>query len=277
MVASSWPSSADPDVGFFFVGGMSMQLNRRECFNLVAGGLATKSLQPTSSDREKPTIKVVAFDAFPIFDPRPIFALAETFFPGKGNELSNAWRTRQFEYQWLRALAGHYSDFWHATEESLVFATRMLKLNLTVDQRKRLMGAYLELGCWPDVPAVLKSLKDAGLRLALLSNATLKILEAGVANAGLRGDFDHVLSTDVLKTYKPDPRAYQLAVDAFRARREEIAFVAFAGWDVAGAKWFGYTSFWVNRLDAPAEELGVATDGVGRDLTDLVKFLRARH
>jgi 2-haloacid dehalogenase len=64
-----------------------------------------------------------------------------------------------------------------------------------------------------------------------------------------------------------------MATDAFGLKREEIGFVAFAGWDVAGAKWFGYPTFWVNRLDAPAEELGVAPDGAGTDLNDLARFI----
>jgi hypothetical protein len=41
--------------------------------------------------------------------------------------------------------------------------------------------------------------------------------------------------TDEAKTYKPDPLAYQLATDAWRLKREEIAFAALAGWDAAGA------------------------------------------
>ena len=57
-----------------------------------------------------------------------VFALAQQLFPGKGVDLSNAWRTRQFEYQWLRALAEHYADFWRATEDALVFAATLLKL-----------------------------------------------------------------------------------------------------------------------------------------------------
>jgi 2-haloacid dehalogenase len=66
-----------------------------------------------------------------------------------------------------------------------------------------------------------------------------------------------------------------MAIDAFQLRREEILFAAFAGWDVAGAKWFGYPTFWVNRLNLPAEELGVTPDATGRDLTDLVGFVQA--
>jgi 2-haloacid dehalogenase len=71
--------------------------------------------------------------------------LAEKLFPGKGVELSNAWRIRQFEYQWLRALSGRYADFWQSTEEALVFAANLLKLDLSADKRERLVQAYLEL------------------------------------------------------------------------------------------------------------------------------------
>jgi 2-haloacid dehalogenase len=218
-------------------------------------------------------IKALAFDAFPILDPRPIFERAERLFPGKGVELSNTWRIRQFEYQWLRALAGQYADFWRATEDALVFAASTLKLDLPPEKRDQLMGEYLKLKAWPDVPSALQSLSQAGIRLALLSNATAAILEAGITNSELDGMFEHMLSTDSLRVYKPDPRAYQMAVDAFGLRREEIGFVPFAGWDVAGAKWFGYPTFWVNRLNVPLDEFGVAPDATGRTLAELVAFL----
>ena len=97
--------------------------------------------------------------------------------------------------------------------------------------------------------------------------------EAGIKNAGLDGVFAHVLSTDQIRAYKPEPRAYQMALDALQLQREEILFVAFAGWDAAGAKWFGYPTFWVNRLHLPGEALGVTPDAMGRDLTDVVRFV----
>ena len=129
-----------------------MPLSRREFLNLVAGGVATGVLlsTPMSQAATGPKIKALAFDAFPIFDPRPVFALVEQLFPGKGADLSNAWRVRQFEYQWLRALSGRYADFWQTTEDALVFAAKMLKLDLTADKRKQLMEAYLELKAWPE-------------------------------------------------------------------------------------------------------------------------------
>jgi 2-haloacid dehalogenase len=252
-----------------------MKPDRRAFLNVAAAGVVTGISGSVMSMRSagNSKVKAIAFDAFPIFDLRPVFALTEQLFPGKGFELSNSWRTRQFEYQWLRALSGRYADFWQTTEDSLMFAAELLKLDLTIDKRKKLMSAYLELKAWPDVPSVLKSLKRSGLRMAFLSNATATILDAGIKNSGLENIFEHVLSTDKIKTYKPDPRAYQLAIDAFGLRKEQILFAAFAGWDAAGAKSFGYPTYWVNRMNVPAEKLGVSPDGIGKNLDDLLGFV----
>jgi 2-haloacid dehalogenase len=85
--------------------------------------------------------------------------------------------------------------------------------------------------------------------------------------------FDHVLSTDAARTYKPDPRAYELGTAALELSREQILFAAFAGWDAAGARSFGYPTFWVNRLGLPPEELGVLPDMTGPDLNALLAFV----
>ena len=252
-----------------------MPFNRREFFDLAARVAAGTGLLSSLEAQAAagPKIKAIAFDAFPIFDPRPVFARAESLYPGKGAELSDAWRTRQFEYTWLRTAAHRYADFWQVTEDALGFAAQTLKLDLTPEKRTQLMNAYLELKTWPDVLPALRVLKEAGLRLAFLSNFTPRMLAAAIQSSGLEGLFEHVLSTDTLKTYKPDPRAYQMGLDAFRLKREEIVFVAFAGWDAAGAQWFGYPTFWVNRLNSPAEALGNAPDASGSDLNALVRFI----
>lgn len=253
-----------------------MPTDRRDFLRLTAASVATAVL-PSAPAAGPMGYKAVAFDAFPVFDPRPVFALAETLFPGRGAELSAAWRSRQFEYQWLRALSGRYADFMQTTEDGLVYAAKALQLELTPDKRAQLMNAYLELKAWPDAPAALMALRQQGIRLAFLSNMTRKMLEAGIKNSGLEGMFEHVLSTDSIKSYKPDPKAYQLGIDALKLKRKEIVFAAFAGWDAAGAAGFGYPTFWVNRLNAPTEELGVVPDASGRDLAELVAFVGAKR
>jgi 2-haloacid dehalogenase len=94
-----------------------------------------------------------------------------------------------------------------------------------------------------------------------------------VRNSALDGFFEPHLSTDRVKVFKPDPRAYQMGPDAFKLPKQQIAFAAFAGWDAAGAKWFGYPTFWVNRMQTPVEELDAMPDGIGEGMADLVKFV----
>ncbi len=101
------------------------------------------------------------------------------------------------------------------------------------------------------------------------------MIDAVVTNSGLEGLLEDHLSTDRVQAYKPDPRAYQMGLEAFGLGREEIAFAASASWDAAGAKAFGYPTFWVNRANQPGEELGVAPDGTGTGMADLVKFVVA--
>ena len=66
-----------------------------------------------------------------------------------------------------------------------------------------------------------------------------------------------------------------MAADALKLTRADMLFAALAGWDAAGATWFEYPTCWVNRLNLPGGELGVAPDAMGRDLTDVVHFVKA--
>jgi 2-haloacid dehalogenase len=245
-----------------------MFVNRRDFVTLAAVTLAA----PRAFAATRP-FKAIAFDGFVVTDPRPVFAKAEELFPDKGRALNEAWRTRIFEYTWLRTLSEHYVDFWHVIEDSLLVAARAAKVELTADQRETLMQTWLALKAWPDVAPALKELKESGIRMAFLANPTAKMLDAVMINSGLEGFFEPHLTTDKVNAFKPASAAYQMGLDAFNLAKEDIAFAAFAGWDAAGAKWFGYPTFWVNRMNAPTEELGVMPDGTGSGMADLVKFV----
>lgn len=253
-----------------------VDLSRRAVLVHGGKGVLASALVPSMSfaASESKRIRAVAFDAFAIFDARPIFQRCESLFPQRGVELANAWRTRQFEYQWLRALGGRYVNFWEATRDALVFAAASLHLDMTAEQRDVLMNGYLQLQAWPDVKPALQTLRTLGMKLAVLSNATFEILRGGIANAGLQDVIDALISTDATQSYKPEPRAYELGVSTLRLRKEEILFVAFAGWDVAGAKWFGYPTFWNNRQSVTPEQLGVEPDATGASLDALVDYVR---
>jgi 2-haloacid dehalogenase len=220
-----------------------------------------------------PRFKAVAFDFLVLFDPNSVVAAAEQAFPGKGRELTQLWRTRQFEYTWLRSITGSYVDFAAVTQDSLVYAANAMKLELTAERKQRLLDAYLHLAPWPDTAAALRRLREHGVRVIALANFSPMMLRANAQSAGLTGLFDGLVSTDANRSYKPDPRAYRLGMERLQLPKQEILFAAFAGWDAAGAKAFGYPTVRVNRFNQAAEELGVRPDHVSSDLSGLLAFV----
>lgn len=250
---------------------MSVQSSvcRRLLLGATIGLVATPLCRPFAQSKR---IKAIAFDGFVIIDPRSVAMRAEEFFPGQGARMMEIWRLRQFEYSWLRTLSRRYTDFWQVTEDALVFAAKATKLDLSTDRRDALMQTFLELKAWPDVAPALRDLKGRGIRMAFLANPTTKMFDAVVRNSGLEGLLEEHLSTDRVRAYKPDPRAYQMGLDAFGLTRQEIAFAASASWDAVGAKAFGFPTIWVNRAGLPAEELGSAPDVIGAGMADLLKF-----
>lgn len=209
-------------------------------------------------------IRAICFDLFTLFDPRSVVEVAKSVVGPQAPELCEAWRLRQFEYSWLRVAAHQYVDFEAVTHEALLYAARARGLTLSEDARRTLVGAYSRLTPWPDTRRCLEGWKLAGLRLAPLANYSPSMIERLLTNAGLSELFTLQLSTDLAKTFKPDPRAYALGEQRLAVQRAEIAFAAFGGWDAAGAKWFGFPTFWVNRLGVPSGSLGAA--GLHREL-----------
>jgi 2-haloacid dehalogenase len=137
------------------------------------------------------------------------------------------------------------------------------------------MQGFLQLKPWPGVTDGLASLRHAGFRLALLSNWTPQMLASCVNTSALEVAFDYSLSTDQIKTYKPDQRAYAMAVEAFGLPVEEIAFAAFGGWDAFGAKSFGYRTFWFNPAGQTFEELGETPDATGSSFAEFVSYIQS--
>jgi 2-haloacid dehalogenase len=207
------------------------------------------------------TIKAYLFDAYgTLFDIHSVLHRCEEQFPGHGAPLTVLWRSKQLEYTWLRSLMGRYQDFWQITQDALTVSCQSLGLTANAAQIDPLMQSYLALRPFPEWDEALDNL--AGTPLAILSNGTPNMLRSLVENAGWAGRFKHVWSVDAVKVYKPHPSVYELAMTALGAKSAEIVFVSSNGWDVAGAKAFGFHTVWSNRAGSPVEALGVEPDRI---------------
>jgi 2-haloacid dehalogenase len=225
------------------------------------------------------TIKALVFDAYgTLFDVYSVTSLCEELFPGNGSALALMWRAKQLQYSLLRSLMNRYEDFWQLTKDGLVYAAHRLTLDLTPDRRARLMTAYLTLAAFPDARPGLQALKELGVRLAILSNGSPKMLAAAVESAGMSDLLDAVISVDEVKTFKPSPRVYGLIEQHLNLTARETGFVSSNSWDVHGAGAAGLRTFWIQRAEAePSEELGYPATSVVHTLTDLAPIVRASN
>ncbi len=240
---------------------------------IVLALLAFLMAVPAWGQQATPRYKAVAFDFFVIFNPNSVVAEVEEVFPGKGSDFTRAWRAKLFEYCFLRSITGEHEDFFKLADDALHYTLDAQKLTATDEQKRQLLNAYVTLAPWPDAAEGLRKLKASGVRIITLANFSTAMLRANVEKAGIADLFDELLSTDVNETFKPDPKAYALGMERLGLRKDEIVFAAFGGWDVYGAKTFGYPTYWVNRFDLPAEKLGTAADASSRDFQGLLDFV----
>lgn len=212
-------------------------------------------------------IKAVVFDLYgTLYDVYSVRTSCERIFPGQGEMVSKMWRQKQLEYTWMRTLMGQYQDFESATLDALRYTCGSLGLALDADGEAHLCSEYLSLTPFADVPQALQQLRAAGLKTAILSNGSRHSIRQVVGNSGLTNSFDHLISVDEVRLFKPHQKVYELAMDTLHLGESEILFVSCNSWDATGAKYFGYPVCWINRSNGVFDQLGIVPDIVVSDV-----------
>ena len=218
-------------------------------------------------------VRACVFDAYgTLFDFASAAAACADVLGGNAAAVTALWRDKQLQYTWLRGLQGRHADFWQVTGEALDFTLETLGL-AEPQVRDRLMSLYRRLECFPEVPQVLRQLKEAGFVTAILSNGSPAMLAGAVAGAGLRGLLDHTLSVEDVGIFKPHPSVYQLAVDRLGLPAAAISFQSSNAWDAYAASAFGMRVVWCNRYGQRRERLPGAPDREIRSLAELPPLL----
>jgi 2-haloacid dehalogenase len=193
-------------------------------------------------------IRALVFDAYgTLYDVQSVRTLAIELCGDKGELITQLWRLKQLEYSWLRSLMHAYEDFWPVTRASLEFALTSVDITPTAAICEPLMNKYMNLDLFTEAKTALDQLSQ--YKLAILSNGSPRMLEALVEASGLSGRFADVISVDRAQRFKPHPACYALVAPALGVAREEVLFVSSNGFDIAGARHFGFR---VARIDRGA-------------------------
>lgn len=212
------------------------------------------------------------FDAYgTLFDVHSAVRAHKERLGADHERVSRIWREKQLEYTWTLTLMGKYEDFWILTEKALDFALASASAETAQDSsiREDLLNSYWNLECFPEIPAALARLKQAGKKLAILSNGSSAMIEAAVRSAGLTDTIADIFSVDRLKRFKPVPEIYRMVTDDYGLAPSAVSFQSSNRWDIAGAQSFGFKTVWVNRSGQEDEYASFAPDLVVRDLGDI--------
>jgi 2-haloacid dehalogenase len=221
-------------------------------------------------------IRAVVFDAYgTLLDVNAAMRVHAARLPPDWERISAEWRSKQLEYSWVASLTGpaEHRSFWELTAAALDFVARrhgIADAGLKAD----LLETYRCLPTYPEVPALLRNLRDAGLGTAILSNGDPGMLGAAVAAAGISGLLDAVLSVESVGIFKPDRRVYDLATRELDLSADALAFVSSNAWDAQAARQFGMHVFWINRAGQPDEYELTETVTVLHDLAGLPKTIK---
>lgn len=177
---------------------------------------------------------------------------------------------QELQALWLVTIAtGLYKDFSTLAEAALQMTAEKDGVELSEADRSELLERMTSLPAHPDAARALARLQDAGLRLAALTNGTLKAARAQLKHGEVEGFFEEILSADEVKRYKPAPEPYLMAAERLGVKPGEVRLVAAHAWDIAGAHAAGLKTGFVARPRKVLNPVGPAADLRADDLLEL--------
>jgi 2-haloacid dehalogenase len=219
------------------------------------------------------TQSIYVFDAYgTLLDVNSAVAQHAAAIGPDAARLSELWRAKQLEYSWVYSLIGHYEPFWTLTVRALDYAMRRVP-SVDAALKPKLLDAYRVLGAYPEAINVLCTLRERGVKTAVLSNGNASMLNTAFDGAGLTSFLDRLISVDDACVFKTSPKTYSLVTTAFDVSPSAVTFVSSNRWDVAGATAFGFQSVWVNRAKMPDEYSDFSPVRVVDDLRGVVPDL----
>jgi 2-haloacid dehalogenase len=186
------------------------------------------------------------------------------------------WFTTMLQSALLLTVTGPYFDFGSHFRAALALTAEKRGVTVSEADEKAILGAVRKLPAHPEVRESLIRLRDAGFRLAALTNSVGLVEEAQLTNAGIRDLFAEALTADDAKRLKPAPEAYAAAASKLGVPLNRVRLIAAHAWDVAGAMRAGCAAAFVARPGALWNPLLEKPDVWGNDLREVADQIIAR-
>ena len=190
----------------------------------------------------------IGFDVYgTLIDTAGVTRALERFAGDRAVQFSNLWREKQLEYSFRRALMQNYVHFGFCTRHALEYVCSTLGVDISEQDKEELLAGYKVLPPFGDAADSLPVLKQEGYRLFAFSNGKPEDVASLLENSGLRPYFEDVVSTDEIKSFKPNPAVYAHFLRRTGATGAEAWLISGNPFDVIGAVSAGMRAAWVKR------------------------------
>ena len=187
---------------------------------------------------------------------------------GEAHRFVTWWRRTHFENSMIDALCdrGHtpYRQIGH---RAVSYVMDRCGIKYSQEDVFWLVAEIEKLKPFPDVTAALQSLRDAKLKLVILSNGDPDMLEAAGPHIGFQ--FDRVISVAEAGYFKPHWKTYAKAEELIGVDRSCCLFVANHAFDCIGAKSYGMRTAFIDRRKRPFGETPHQADLIASDFSEL--------
>jgi 2-haloacid dehalogenase len=187
-----------------------------------------------------------------------------------------AWFAQTLHFAMTLAAIREFRSFGDVGAAALAELARHRGMSLPDDAAARLREALLRLPAHPDVVPALRTLRDAGLVTAALSNNPLPVVQQQLHHAGLSPLFAEIMSVDEAGALKPAPEVYAFAVRRLDLPPASIWMVATHGWDIAGATRAGLRGAFVARPNQSPDPFA-PPEIIADDLLSIAHAILAAH
>jgi 2-haloacid dehalogenase len=197
------------------------------------------------------------------------FALRQRDERMNGRQLRERWETIQFD-----VIQGDYRPYREVLAESLRLLATERGWSYDDEDGKALARSMRSWQPFPDTAPALRSAREAGLRLIIVSNTDRDIIEHSLRQ--MEAPVDALVTADDVGSYKPARPHFERALEVAGVPAEQILHVAFGfKYDIGPAQELGFRSAWVNRRGDPRPGPAVP-DLEWRDLWGLAELSRWR-
>jgi 2-haloacid dehalogenase len=223
-----------------------------------------------------PAVPLIVFDVNEtLLDFGTLEPTFERIFGNKSD--MRLWFANLVMYSLALTLADSYVPFTDIGSAVMQMLADAQGIRIDDADKAELKEKFSTMPPYPEVPAALRKLRDAGFRLFTLTNNLVEVQTRQLEHGGIAGPFERCFSVDSVKLYKPSRQTYAYVERELGVGPSQLCLIACHTWDTLGAVAAGWEAALIKRAGNDILGVGPQPQIVGDDLNDVADQLIARH